>query len=294
MLYSRPFAMALALLAGLAVADAGAQAGQPRADFLFIGSYHMNNPGRDVHNMGADDVRSAKRQREIAEVARLIERYRPTRVMVEADVARQEEISKAFTASCGGDRPFTRNEVEQLGFRIACDVGLETVHAVDWNGDGPIKDEGSIDYVKAVECHHQQAQYDRHMAIGKAMNDRDQAVLDDGTILDMLKRLNSDAWLAENAQAYYRIGMLGTRSDPVGANWVQSWFGRNLYIFNDIVRKTRKGDRVLVIYGAGHGNYLRQLAADSGVYRVHDPMGWLSERGGGESKPQAEGRRHTH
>lgn len=34
----------------------------------------------------------------------------------------------------------------------------------------------------------------------------------------------------------------------------------NLAIFNNIARNTDKGDRVLVIYGAGHGNYLRQLA----------------------------------
>ena len=92
----------------------------------------------------------------------------------------------------------------------------------------------------------------------------------------MLKHLNSDAWLRDNAMAYYRIALLGTPTDPVGANWVQYWFGRNLAIFNTIARNTDKGDRVLVIYGAGHGNYLRQLAADSGIYRVHEPMSWLS------------------
>jgi hypothetical protein len=33
---------------------------------------------------------------------------------------------------------------------------------------------------------------------------------------------------------------------------------------------------VLVIYGAGHGNMLRQLAIDSGMYTVQDPLAWLS------------------
>ena len=92
----------------------------------------------------------------------------------------------------------------------------------------------------------------------------------------MLERLNSPTWLEANGRAYYRIGMLGTPQDPIGANWVQLWYGRNLAIFNNIARRTEPGDRILVIYGAGHGNHLRQLAADSGVYRVHDPLAWLS------------------
>lgn len=258
------------------LAGANAQTTEPQADFLFIGSYHMGNPGRDVHNTKADDVLSEKRQHEIAEVVRLIERYRPTKVMVEAATERQDEISTKFAESCKNSRPLAKNESEQLGFRIACDMGLKTVYAVDRDELVPIQDEDSIDYLKAVERYQQQEQYNADLAVGKAWSDKDQQVLDHGTVLDMLKRLNSDAWLRDNAKSYYRIGLLGTPADPVGANWVQHWFGRNLAIFNTIARNTDKGDRVLVIYGAGHGNYLRQLAADSGIYRVHEPLSLLS------------------
>ena len=272
------FVTVLAAVAGLSPSNADAQTRDPQADFLFIGSYHMSNPGRDVHNTKADDVLSEKRQREITEVVRLIERYRPTKVMVEADTASQDKIDALFAESCKGSRPLAKNETEQLGFRIACEMGLKTVYAVDWNELGPIKDEDSVDYLKAVERHHQQKQYDLHLAIGKAAAEKGQQVLDRGTVLDMLKHLNSDTYLKQNAMAYYRIGMLGTPSDPIGANWVQLWFGRNLAIFNNIARRTDKGDRVLVIYGAGHGNYLRQLAIDSGIYQVHEPIDWLSPR----------------
>lgn len=273
-------AMALAFLTMVPAMRAGAQPAAAQADFLFVGTYHMNNPGRDVHNTRADDVLAAGRQREIAEVARLIERYRPTKVMVEVETRKQQELDERFAASCKGKRPLSRDESEQLGFRIACDLDLDTVHAVDWNDLGPIRDEASIDYLKAVERHHQQAQYAALLAAGKAESEESQRVLDHGSVLDMLRRLNSSAWLAQNAQSYYGIGLLGTPSDPAGANWVQYWFGRNLTIFNTVARLTEPGDRILVIYGAGHGNYLRQLAGDSGVYRVHDPLRWLSAQGG--------------
>lgn len=279
-MYSRIFYAALTLAMGFPIT--GVVAGTPnndrQADFLFIGSYHMNNPGRDVHNTQADDVLSKKRQHEIEEAVRLIERFRPTKVMVEAGTKRQDEISTRFSESCHGSRALTRSETEQLGFRIACNLGLKTVYAVDQDELVPIQDEDSINYLKAVERYRQQKQYDADMAIVKAWIDKDQQVLDRGTVLDMLKRMNSDAWLQDNAESYYRIGLLGTPSDPVGASWVQYWFGRNLAIFNNIARNTEDGDRVLVIYGAGHGNYLRQLAADSGIYRVHAPLDWLSPR----------------
>ena len=269
----------LIVLAGNGAAHAAALAdAAPQADFLFVGSYHMGNPGRDVHNTKADDVLRPQRQREIADVARLIARYRPTKVMVEADASGQAALHAKFAESCHGKRPLERNEIEQLGFRIACHQKLGTVHAVDWNQLGPIKDEDSIDYRAAVERHGQQAQYQAHMALGRAEADKEQRLLDQGSVGDMLRYLNSEAYLEQNARAYFRIGLLGTAEDPIGANWVQLWFGRNLAIFNNIVRHTERGDRVLVIYGAGHGNLQRQLARDSGLYRVQSAATWLSPR----------------
>jgi hypothetical protein len=267
--------MLLAILLTAAPTAVAAKAA-PNAEFLFVGSYHMGNPGQDVHNMRADDVTSDQRQREIREVARLLEAYKPTKVMVEVATAKQGELQQRFDQSCGGSRGLTRNEVEQLGFRIACDLGLSGVVAVDWNELGPIRDEDSVDYLKAVERHGQQQTYKEHHTIGAATSAQDQRTLEQGSVLDMLRRLNSPSWLEANGRAYYRIGMLGTPQDPIGANWVQLWYGRNLMIFNNIARRTEPGDRILVIYGAGHGNHLRQLAADSGVYRVHDPLAWLS------------------
>jgi hypothetical protein len=266
-------AAAIALSFACQTADNDSRA----ADFLFVGTYHMDNPGRDVHSSRVDDVLTEKRQNEIKEVARLLERYRPTKVMVESDATTQDKLDDRFYKSCHESQPLTRNEVQQLGFRIACDLRLPGVIAVDWNELGPIKDEDSIDYMKAVERHHQQKQYQDHFALGEVIAQQDLSTLQHGTVLDMLKRLNSAEWLRANAEAYFRIAQLGTPDDPIGANWVQLWFGRNLTIFNNIVRNTKPGDRVLVIYGAGHGNYLRQLAADSGMYRVHDPLTWLGK-----------------
>ncbi|MDG6348236.1 hypothetical protein QAA18_05690 [Luteimonas sp. 8-5] len=106
----RPLLLAALLLSPFAAQAQDAAA--PVADFLFLGSYHMDNPGRDVHNTRADDVLAEKRQREIDEVVRLVERYRPTRVMIETDAGAQARVDAEFDASCHGDRPLEGDERE--------------------------------------------------------------------------------------------------------------------------------------------------------------------------------------
>lgn len=264
-----------ALVLAAATASAPALASEATADFLFVGSYHMDNPGRDVHNMQADDVTSERRQAEIREVAALLERYRPTRVFVERDSAKQADLDRRFADTCGKGEPLAHSETEQLGLRIACDMGLAGATAADWNELGAIDDSERINWMRVLELPGQKERHAQMLAVGAEMSRIDQEVLDNGSVLDALRRKNSRDWLDANARSYFHLALLGTPDDPVGASWMGYWYVRNQMIFNNIVRGTKDGDRVLVIYGAGHGNLLRQMAADSGMYHVHDPLEWL-------------------
>lgn len=198
-----------------------AAAGEPApiADYLFVGSHHMNNPGRDVHNTRADDVLSSRRQREIAEVVRLLERYRPTRIMIERESGKQADVDAQYADTCSGKRAYTRREDKQIGFRLACRSKLPAPVAVDWSESGPITDEDSIHYPKAIEKYGQHSQRAADLAIGEAASRQEQAILDRGSVLDMLRHLNAQAWLAANARSYHRVAQYGAPADPVGANW---------------------------------------------------------------------------
>jgi hypothetical protein len=259
-------AAALLLMCSAAVAHAIATE-KPRAEFLFLGSYHMNNPGRDVGNIVADDVLSPKRQQEIAAVVAAVEKFRPTKVMVEVRVDQQNALDRRLAAVCAGSLEPSREEHEQIGFRLACKMKRPAVYAVDWDEAKPPKD---LDYRAAAERHGQLPEYERMLAAIRAWVEEDQAVLQRGTVLDMLLHQNSSVWRKHNAAIYQQLGLIGTRDDPVGANWMQYWYGRNLMIFNEIVRATEPGDRVLVVYGAGHANLLRALAKESGVYQLRE------------------------
>src|SRR4051812_10776692 len=67
----------------------------PRPEILVLGTYHMANPGRDVHNMQADDVLSPKRQREIARLIEVLKAFHPTKIAIESDVS-SERLTREY------------------------------------------------------------------------------------------------------------------------------------------------------------------------------------------------------
>lgn len=54
------------------------------AKILILGTYHLDNPGRDSVNVRVDDVLAEKRQREIAFVLDRLANFKPTKIAIEA------------------------------------------------------------------------------------------------------------------------------------------------------------------------------------------------------------------
>jgi hypothetical protein len=117
-----------------------------RAEVLVLGTYHMSNPGRDVFNMQADDVLAPKRQTEIAEVIAVLKKFNPTKVAVEASPD-NTAMTKRFGDYLAGRHELTRNETEQIGFRLARELGHKTIYLVDADGEFPLP--RLVDYAKA-------------------------------------------------------------------------------------------------------------------------------------------------
>ncbi|MES2696432.1 MAG: DUF5694 domain-containing protein [Verrucomicrobiota bacterium] len=77
-------------------------------------------------------------------------------------------------------------------------------------------------------------------------------------------------------QIYYEIARLGDNAANPGANWVGSWYARNLYILNNVTALAKRPqDRVVAIYGSGHGFLLDQQAREAGVFEVADTLAFL-------------------
>jgi hypothetical protein len=253
------FALIFALAMGSVITalpqQAATQKPQPpnaRAQILLLGVYHMANPGRDIFNIKADDVLAPKRQAEIAQLTEVLKRFHPTKIAVEAE-AGDDRILKSYAEYLAGNHELTRNEIEQVGFRLAKELGHKTVYPVDVEGEFPFQ--RIVDYAKASG---RSKELDALMnEIGDTVKVQNQ-YLASHTVLETLLYMNADDKVAEDVGFYYRQAHFGEPGDWAGADLVSDWFRRNMRIYSNIAQLVESpNERVLVIFGAGHLGWLQ-------------------------------------
>jgi hypothetical protein len=246
------------LSVGLSVSVIAQTAPPPqRAEILILGTYHMANPGHDVFNMAADDVLAPKRQAEIGELLEVLKRFKPTKIAIESAVY-LDRRPKQYADYLAGKYTLTQNEIEQIGFRLAKELGMKAICPVDIDGEFPLQ--RVINYAKA---NGQSQILDGIMAeIGEMVKQQD-AYLHSHSVLKTLLYMNDDKQVARDVGFYFREARLGDPADYAGPDLLTSWYQRNIRIYNNIAKIIESPtERVLVIYGAGHLGWLRQIVAD--------------------------------
>jgi hypothetical protein len=234
-----------------------------RPEILVLGTYHMANPGRDLVNLQADDVQSPKRQLEISQLIEVLKKFHPTKIAIEADIGSQR-IERQCSDYVAGKYTLSRNEIDQIGYRLAKELGHHAVYPVDEEGDFPWQ--RVRDYAKASG---HTAKLDAITAGWSTQAKQEGDFLQAHTVLEMLEFINSDSRAAHDAALYYATVPFGEPGDYAGPDLLASWFQRNIRIYHNIVNLIDSpNDRVLVIYGAGHLAWLRQDVANDTSVRL--------------------------
>ena len=256
-----PFAFALA--AATALAQQPSPEAPARAEVLVLGVYHMANPGRDIFNMQADDVLAPRRQAEIAQLIDVLKKFRPTKVAIERDVW-DDRPAREYADYRAGRHELTRNEIEQVGFRLAKELGHKTVYPVDADGEFPFQ--RVVNYAKASG---RSKELDALQAEVGAMVKAQGEYLASHTVLETLLYMNADGKVADDVGFYYRQAHFGEPGDWAGADLVADWFRRNMRIYSNVTRIVdSRNERVLAIFGAGHLGWLRHDVATDPTLRL--------------------------
>jgi hypothetical protein len=249
-----------------------------RAEVLVLGIYHMANPGHDVFNMEADDVLTPKRQQEIAELAAALKKFKPTKIAVEHDS--QGKLNERYAKYLAGQYVLTANEIDQIGLRLAKDLGHTAIYAVDADGDFPFQ--RVIDYAKATG---QSAKLEATMGEIGEMVKAQSEYLKTHTVLGTLLSMNSDAKVAQDVGFYYLQARYGEPGDYAGPDLLAEWYRRNVRIYNNVIKLVATPeDRVLVIFGAGHLGWLRQDFAADPTLRLRKLEDFVSAAAGGAER----------
>lgn len=225
---------------------------KPRPEILLLGTYHMANPGHDVFNVQADDVLAPKRQQEIAQLIEVLKKFKPTKIAIEGDVwGKRADQYKDYLA---GKYTLTRNEIDQIGFRLAKELGHSAIYPVDVDGDFPLQRVNNFAKAKGTS-NKLEAVVNGWGALAKGQ----EAYLKSHTILETLEFSNSDSRVARDMGLYFQLVPFGEPGDYAAGDLLASWYQRNIRIYTNIVRLIDSpNDRILVVYGAGHLGWLRQ------------------------------------
>jgi hypothetical protein len=225
--------------------------GPPVAEVLILGSYHMDNPGRDIVNMKADDVLAPKRQAEMRELLDTLGRFRPTKIAIEA--SSDSRKIKMYGDYLADKHELSRDEREQIGFRLARELKHSKIYAIDSDGDFPFP--AVQDYAKA---HGRDKELESLMEQAGKTVQEDNEFLKSHTILQMVLRTNSAETVRRNLATYAMFAHFGEEYDYAGAELLTEWYRRNMRIHTHLLQIIEPGDRVLVIYGSGHLGLMRQ------------------------------------
>jgi hypothetical protein len=234
-----------------------------RPEVLVLGVFHMNNPGQDIVNAKVDDVLAPKRQAEMAELIAVLRKFQPTKIAVERN-PNDARLSKDYPEYVAGTRQLTRNEIEQIGYRLARELGHKTVYGVD--ADGEFQYPRVVTFAKATG---RSGELDAIMRDIQGMVKAQDAYLASHTLLETLLWENSEQKVAEAVGYYYRQSHFGEAWDWAGADFLTEWFRRNMRIYSNVVEiADSPNERVLVIFGLGHLGWLRQAIANDPTLRL--------------------------
>lgn len=246
-----------------------------RPALLIVGVPHFDNPGQDIVNVQVADVLTPERQREIEAIVERLVAFRPTRVAVEWPSGRQERLDQRYADFRAGRYQLTRDERDQIGLRLAARLGLERVDAVDWSENAPGQD-SDYDFPAWAESHGRGAEWRARVADMQTQMNGQARLMACTPVSSWLRHHNAPATRSDSQREYYTIATFGDAAANPGAAWVGTWYARNLRILNNLVAiAPRPQDRVVAIYGAGHGFLLDQQARESGGFEVVDTLAWL-------------------
>lgn len=248
--------------------------GPPPIQVMVLGSYHMSGSTSDVVNMKVDNVLTPVRQGELAALADALATFRPTVVAVERQTAAPRFIDRVYETFTDETLSSVPNERTQIGYRLARRMNLPHVYGVD-----ELPSEGEPDYFP----------FDTLMAKAEALGRADQLQASIAAVQESVGELEKrqavqsvpellyfmNAELPGDDAFMYELFNYDEGEDQPGAELQAYWFMRNAKIFSKIAQVTKPGDRVVVVYGAGHKYWLEHFADHTPGFEKVDPAPYL-------------------
>lgn len=242
---------------------------------FLIGSFHFAYYNFDAHKTDKEaqvDIKSAEKQKQLAELLDYVARFKPTKIVVEGG-RNTGYLMKRYQAYKAGTRELGKDEIEQIAFRLLDRFHLDTLYgANDITLASSLSDVKDSNIVRPIlDSIYRDWDFTSDDQISKLYarwyNYNDKAAVKN-SLLGYFKYFNSDKVLNRGYGAYlvgdFKLG--NTRGADALA---MHWESRNLRIYRHIQQiTTSPDDRILVLFGQGHIQILKHLFECSPEYRL--------------------------
>lgn len=230
---------------------------------LILGTFHFNYSQNisDVKGENNFDISAENRQKELLLLIEKLKTFKPTKIAVEMMLPNQPLMDSLFKAYCAGTWQLGKNEVYQVGFRLAKDLGLNGVSCVDTRPDQVEVDTTVSDWELYAKQRGELEKWEAYNGPNNQANTYIESLRTSMTIADYLNFLNNDK-VKRRYKQFFLTGLVevGTGDTYVGADLTGYWYRRNTRIFANIKRLvTSENERILVIYGNSHAWVLEEL-----------------------------------
>lgn len=241
---------------------------------MVLGSYHMAGSTSDVINVETDNVLTERRQAELEHIAFALAEYQPTIVVTERITEAPEYIDPYFADFDEAMLHNSQNERVQIAFRLANHAGVTRVHGIDEQPS-----EGEPDYFPFGKLMEHAAKTGQKEALNSLIGGMQTTVSGftastaNDHIATRLAKLNSGPM--SSPVFYYKMAQYDIGEEQPAAELQAYWFMRNAKIWSKIMDVVQPGDRVVIVYGAGHKFWLEHFVEQTPGFEVVDPVPYL-------------------
>lgn len=215
-----------------------------------------------------------QKQKEIEALNNSLEKFEPSKIFIEWRPSAQTRVDSTYREYLQGKYQLTANEVHQLGFRLAKELGHNKVYCMDAPG------KYMADTVMKTAARAGQSRYIDSLytewTIRALREDSIQSLLplkERLSIINLEKNIMDIHALNVGTLVAPYVGEVG---DYAGAEFMGEWYKRNIRMFSNIVRSIEQEDKaILIIVGAGHARILQHFFEDDPGFEVVSPLSFL-------------------
>lgn len=260
-----------------------AQNPSPKIKVYLLGTFHFSQTDSTYN------VLDEKHQKSIHQLCQIIAQQQPDKVFIERqpEYEFQNKIDSLFTlfSKRKTGKLRAKNELVQVGFRVAKILGHKKVYQCDHPGRYGSLNSHSIQYAEA----HNQMDYIDATARGTVMREDDlvneDSLMQHSTLLQYIQWINSDAVMNTSHASYVsNYPLVGSKDfynyddddTLIGAELIADWYRRNIMIYTKMISQLTFDEKaIFLIMGGDHIPILKHLFESNPSFEVVKAESWL-------------------